>query len=145
VFLLAFPAQARQLKPLLIYQRAEAIPVVATSTIYSGQPDADKDRDLDGIRFVEMPWRLNPSPLKAQIQRSFPNSLNSYASLVALGIDAFRLYPRLPQMSVFNGVRVQGETGLMSMNNTGQIERLLDWAIIENGLVRARPATLNVQ
>ena len=139
VFLLAFPAQARQLKPLLDYQRAEDIPVVATSTIYSGRADAAKDKDLNGIRFVEMPWRLSPSPLKTQIQRTFPDSLNSYDSLVALGIDAFRLYPRIPQMSVFHNVRVQGETGLLSMNDYGQLVRQLNWAVIDHGLIRSRP------
>ncbi|MEJ2073728.1 MAG: penicillin-binding protein activator [Reinekea sp.] len=139
VFLLAFPAQARQLKPLLTYQRAGDIPIAAISTIYSGHNDPDKDADLNGIHFVEMPWRLKSSDLKEDIQSAFPGSLNSYASLVALGIDAYRLYPRLQQMSLYNDVRIQGSTGLMSMNDAGQIERLLDWADFENGLVKAKP------
>ncbi len=140
IFLLAFPAQARQLKPLLTYQRAGDIPIVATSNIYSGQSDPDKDADLNGIRFVEMPWRLKPSPLKIDVNDAFPDSLTNYASLVALGVDAYRLYPRLPQMAAFSGVRIQGETGLLSMNSAGQIERILDWAVVENGFVQAMTA-----
>jgi len=140
VFMLAFPAQARQLKPILNYQRAINIPVVATSSIYSGRSDKDKDKDLEGIKFVEMPWRLSPSSLKARAAQSFPDSINNYASLVALGIDAFRLYPRLPQMSVFNDVRIQGVTGAMTMNDLGRIERELNWAVIDKGIVKLAPS-----
>jgi outer membrane PBP1 activator LpoA protein len=141
VFMLAFPAEARQLKPVLNYQRATDIPVVATSHLFSGRKDPDKDKDLEGIRFVDMPWRLSNSSLRARVSRAFPESLNSYASLVALGIDAYRVYPRLPQMAAFDDVRVQGVTGALSMKDGSQLQRSLDWAIVENGLVRKRTFT----
>jgi outer membrane PBP1 activator LpoA protein len=72
VFMLAFPAEARQLKPVLNYQRATDIPVVATSHLFSGRKDPDKDKDLEGIRFVDMPWRLSNSSLRARVSRAFP-------------------------------------------------------------------------
>jgi outer membrane PBP1 activator LpoA protein len=133
VFMLAFPAQARQLKPILDYQRAESIPIVATSAVYSGQEDQARDKDIEGIRFVETPWRLGTTPLKTRVDRVFPDSLNSYASLVALGIDAFKIYPRLPQMSVFPDVRIDGATGTLAMNDLGKVQRTLEWAVINNG------------
>lgn len=145
VFMLAFPAQARQLKPILNYQRAIDLPVVATSSVYSGKGDAERDRDLEGIRFVDMPWRLKPSTLKAQVSNAFPASFSSYSSLIAFGIDAYRLFPRLPQMAVFNDVRIQGVTGSLSMTDKGLVKRNLDWAVVENGLVRARPFIQPVQ
>lgn len=138
IFMLAFPAQARQLKPILNYQRALDIPVVSTSHMYSGRSDPDRDQDLEGVRFVEMPWRLTPSTIRARVGQAFPESLASYATLVALGVDSFRLYPRLPQMFAFQDVRVQGVSGALSMNQKGQIERSLEWAVVENGLVRKR-------
>jgi len=139
VFMLAFPAQARQLKPILNYQRGVDLPVVATSNIYSGVDDPDKNKDLEGVRFVEMPWRLSPSPIKKHVAEAFPDSLDNYAALVALGVDAYRLYPRLPQMSAFNDVRIQGVTGTMTMSDKGRIQRELDWAEVQNGLVRRAP------
>jgi len=139
VFMLAFPAQARQLKPILNYQRGVDLPVVATSNIYSGVDDPDKNKDLEGVRFVEMPWRLSPSPIKNNVAEAFPDSLDNYAALVALGVDAYRLYPRLPQMSAFNDVRIQGVTGTMTMSDKGRIQRELDWAEVQNGLVRRAP------
>ncbi|WP_320821900.1 penicillin-binding protein activator [Reinekea sp.] len=141
VFMLAFPAQARQLKPILNYQRGVDLPVVATSNLYSGVDDPDKNQDLEGIRFVEMPWRLAPSPIKNRVAEAFPDSLDNYAALVALGVDAYRLYPRLKQMSVFNDVRIQGVTGTMTMSDNGRIQRTLDWAEVQNGLVRRVPAS----
>lgn len=139
VFMHAFPAQARQLKPILNYQRAIDLPIVATSYIYSGKTDTDRDKDLEGIRLVDMPWRLSPSSQRSRVASAFPDSLENYSNLVALGIDAFRLFPRLPQLSAYSDVRVQGVTGAMSMNESGQINRTLDWAIVENGIVRRRP------
>lgn len=141
VFMLAFPAQARQLKPILNYQRGVDLPVVATSILYSGVDDPDKNKDLEGVRFVEMPWRLAPSPIKNRVAEAFPESLDNYAALVALGVDAYRLYPRLPQMSVFNDVRIQGVTGAMTLTKSGRIQRELDWAEVQDGLVRRVPAT----
>lgn len=141
IFMVAFPAQARQLKPILNYQRASAIPVVATSNIYSGQTAADKDQDLNGVRFVEMPWRLDNSLEKQQTTEAFNSSISNYASLVALGIDAYRLYPRVPQMSVFGDVRIQGVTGSLTMTSTGRIQRELDWAIVNDGVVEHAPTT----
>ncbi|MFT7696906.1 MAG: outer membrane PBP1 activator LpoA protein, partial [Reinekea sp.] len=133
--------QARQLKPILNYQRGVDLPVVATSILYSGVDDPDKNKDLEGVRFVEMPWRLAPSPIKNRVAEAFPESLDNYAALVALGVDAYRLYPRLPQMSVFNDVRIQGVTGAMTLTKSGRIQRELDWAEVQDGLVRQVPAT----
>jgi outer membrane PBP1 activator LpoA protein len=141
VFLAAFPAQARQLKPILNYQRASDIPVVAISSIYSGKPDANRDQDLEGIEFIDMPWRLSPSSTKARAIQAFPQSTSSYASLVAFGVDAYRLYPRLRQMSVFSDVRIKGVTGGMTMNDLGRIERKLDWAVIEDGVAVVKQET----
>jgi outer membrane PBP1 activator LpoA protein len=139
VFMVAFPAQARQLKPILNYQRASDIPVVATSNIYSGQSAPDKDQDLNNIRFVEMPWRLYNGAEKQKAAEAFKSSITNYASLVALGIDAYRLYSRVPQMSVFSDVRIQGVTGALTMDETGRVVRRLDWAVVKNGVIEPAP------
>ncbi|WP_187265515.1 penicillin-binding protein activator [Reinekea thalattae] len=139
IFMVAFPDQARQLKPILNYQRAADISIVATSNIYAGELNQDKDRDLNDVHFVEMPWRLYDSAEKQQASLAFPSSVDDYASLVALGTDAYKLYPRVPQMSVFNDVRIHGVTGLLSMSDNGRIKRQLDWAQIKNGIAIPAP------
>jgi outer membrane PBP1 activator LpoA protein len=134
VFMLAFPAQARQLKPILDYQRASNLPIIATSSVYSGINDKARDQDIEGIRFVETPWRLDSNELKSQVKDVFPDSLNNHASLVALGLDAFKIYSRLPQMSIFSDVRINGSTGTLAMSDLGKVQRTLDWAVIEKGV-----------
>jgi outer membrane PBP1 activator LpoA protein len=44
-------------------------------------------------------------------------------------------------MAAFDDVRVQGVTGALSMKDGSQLQRSLDWAIVENGLVRKRTFT----
>ncbi|MBU2863564.1 penicillin-binding protein activator [Reinekea forsetii] len=134
VFMLAFPAQARQLKPILNYQRASDLPIVATSSIYSGVKDKARDKDIEGVRFVETPWRLETNYLKTQVNQAFPQSLANHSSLVALGLDAYKIYNRLPQMAVFQDVRINGSTGTLGMSELGRVQRTLDWAIIDNGI-----------
>src|SRR3972149_7020492 len=63
LFLAADPDQARAVRPYLNNQ----IPVYATSQINSGRPDPVANVDLNGIRFVEMPWLAQPDNLTAMI------------------------------------------------------------------------------
>jgi len=61
VFLLSKSGvEARSLKPLLAYHYASDLPVYATSSIYRGVVDT-RDRDLNGINLVEIPWLLGSS------------------------------------------------------------------------------------
>lgn len=134
IFMLAQPTQARQLKPILNYQRAGNIPVYATSSVYNGENNPDKDADLNGIQFIETPWRLSMNEDRSLAQAAFPNSTGRYADLVAFGADAFRLYPRLWQMSTFNDVRIQGVTGSLNMNEDGRVTRQLTWIKMNKGV-----------
>src|SRR5690606_29923358 len=56
VFMLAKPAQARVIKPLLDFYYAGDLAVYSTSRIYTGYPIPRLDRDLDKVRFTEMPF-----------------------------------------------------------------------------------------
>ncbi len=58
IFLAARPKQGRQLGPQLKFHHAGDLPIYATSHIYSGIEDNEKDRDLGQISFVDTPWLL---------------------------------------------------------------------------------------
>jgi outer membrane PBP1 activator LpoA protein len=110
IFLVADPSQARQIKPTLAFHYAGNIPVYSTSQIYSGVEDAKADRDLNGVRFNTLPWLFdNNNPDKKQIDNNAQSS-PVYSRLHALGADAFRLYPRLPQLAQVPGMRIYGIT-----------------------------------
>ncbi|WP_339668711.1 penicillin-binding protein activator [Dasania marina] len=123
IFLLAHPEQARSIKPLLDYHYASDLPIYATSRIYSGYSDKKKDSDINGIKFTDIPWVLNPdSPLKQLVNRELDNS-KLYQRMYALGVDSYQLYPRLKQLQHIPDSRVYGQTGTLKLNPSNQIER----------------------
>lgn len=150
VLLLTRPQSGRSLKPLLAYHYAGGIPVYATSRIYEGYPQPTLDRDLDGIVFSEIPWLLSPdAQLRKTIEQAFPQQRN-YLRLYALGIDSFRLYPRLEQLAQLPNSRLPGRTGYLKLNQRGEVERELSLAQFRSGkpqrlpsLDRSMEATVN--
>jgi outer membrane PBP1 activator LpoA protein len=141
IFLVARPQEAHAIKPLLAYHYAGNLPVYATSHIYNGIPSPAQDRDIDGVKFVDTPWSLtDQAPEKAAILKEIPQSRN-YQRMYALGVDAYRLYPRLQQMALLGNSRVYGETGSLRLNAAGQIERELLLAVFENGRAKNIPLT----
>ena len=132
VFLLApGAAEARSLKPLLAYHYAGSLPSYATSSANSDQ-GRSKESDLNGLRLVEMPGVLgggnNSAPLRGQ----------RYQRLGALGADACRLATLDLRSHSRQGPLIQGETGFLSINAQGQIERDLQPAVFDRGVLRRR-------
>ncbi|MDO8414012.1 MAG: penicillin-binding protein activator, partial [Gallionellaceae bacterium] len=88
VFLAADAEKARLIRPYL----NAALPVYAASQIFNSNADALTNYDLNDIRFVDMPWLLQPDHPAVMI---YPRPLTPMEPdkerLYALGIDAFRL------------------------------------------------------
>lgn len=131
IFLLAYPDKARQIKPLLNYFYAYDLPVYATSMVYDGLPNTRKDKDLDGIRFCDMPFVFNQSAIHSQ--PSWPNAYNRYVRLYAMGMDSMVLSNQLNKLLVFANLGLPMKTGINFLNNKNQIVRELAWAKFENG------------
>lgn len=130
IFLLAYPSQARQIIPLLKYYFAHDIPVYATSTVYSGHVNARKDKDLDNIIFCDMPWVF-----KQQMDdKNWPETLNSYNRLYALGVDSYGLVSQLNQLLLFPGMGVNDKSGVLYLNQTRQIARIPAWGKFKGGI-----------
>ncbi len=138
LFVGAFPAQARQILPQLKYQYAGNLPVYATSHVFSGTPDAGMDKDLNGIRFVDMPWLLTPpppnNPLYAPLAGHWQNMPAANKRLYAFGIDAYRLVNRLADLRQQSSARLEGETGMLWIDRQGIVHRELPEAVFSNGL-----------
>lgn len=123
LFLLALPEQARLIKPALAFNFAYDLPVYATSQVYSGTDNADRDRDLNGIRFCDLPWLLRPSEIRAQMDKDLGSNGGSYARLHAMGVDAYRLMERIRQLQAFPDSRIYGASGILSLDNQRRIHR----------------------
>lgn len=132
VFMLAKPAQARLIKPLLNFYYAGDLPIYSTSRIYSGYPSANEDRDAENVYFTEIPWVLQQSPLKQQILSDRPSGKN-YLRLYALGIDSFALYPRLRQLET---TTLNAQTGALSLDAQHVVQRQLPLAQMRGGTPR---------
>lgn len=139
IFLIASPEQGRQINPTLAFHYAGDLPVYATSHIYSGQQNPKDNRDLNGIRFNTMPWLLGGNFPEKSLLDQHTQSPAIYNRLHALGVDAFRLYPRLPQLQSIEQARLYGATGALRMAQGHRLEREQVWAEFRQGL--ARPMT----
>ncbi|MBA2710904.1 MAG: penicillin-binding protein activator [Tatlockia sp.] len=130
IFLLAYPTKARQIMPLLKYYFAGNVPVYATSTVYGGSTDIMKDKDLDGIIFSDMP-RVFASQAGS---KNWPEQLNSYNRLYALGWDSFALSTQLNKLLLFPAMGIGEKSGVLYLNRAQQIARIPAWGQFKGGV-----------
>ncbi|MBV1876857.1 MAG: penicillin-binding protein activator [Pseudomonadales bacterium] len=139
IFLLGNQAQARGINPTLAFYYAEDIPVYSTSHIYEYNESRIESIDLNGIRFCDIPWKLtNNDPVQKEIQTHWDNTIEQLAPFYAMGVDAFRLYPRLQQLKLDQS-KIYGSTGILNLNRNNVLERELLWASFSKGQVISSP------
>ena len=130
VFLAADTAQARQIYPL-IRNGASALPAIATPDVYPGTADRARDKDLSGLYFVDLPWLLGVGADQDPLARSKMRQGAAYLAtplglrLYAMGIDAYRLAPHLSALARSPGTTFPGETGILSIDSQGRVQRQL--------------------
>ena len=139
IFMAASPQEARQIKSQLKFYYADHIPIYATSHIYTTRPDAVRDKDLDGIYFTDMPWILNDKPAPGSLRKilrdNWPADMTEqYPRFYALGADIFRLLPQIEWLTRHTGEQLNGETGRLSLSDTGIVERESHWAVFRDGI-----------
>lgn len=140
LFMVAEPAIARQIRALLVYRDGDKLPVYATSHIYTGTPDASQDSDLNGVLFTETPWLLsNTDPVQQNIITQWPQAKTSFARLYALGVDTWRLTPRISELKALPNSRVEGLSGELTIDNNQRVTRKLPWATFSKGLIQPAP------
>src|SRR3989338_4295737 len=108
IFLAADARSARLIRPYL----PNKLPIFATSQIFSGNDNTLTNYDLNGIRFVDMPWLLQPDhPAVMTYPRANPPLTIDRERLYALGIDAYRLIQSLLAKKVNTALPLDGVTG----------------------------------
>jgi outer membrane PBP1 activator LpoA protein len=132
IFLLAYPSKARQIMPMLRYYFVGGTPVYATSAVYSGSADAQKDRDLEGITFCDMPWVFSHQ----MGAKNWPEQWNSFNRLYALGMDSFELTIQMNQLLLFPAMGVSEGNGAVYINSKHQITRILVFGKMKQGLAQ---------
>ena len=108
-------------------------PTYAVSMIYAGNREVNRNVDLNGVQFVEMPWFLQPDNPAVMIYPHAGNFSIEQERLYALGIDAFRLAVLLAQQRhVPEGSVLDGVTGQISLF-AHQFQREMTVAQFERG------------
>ena len=133
IFMLATPLEGRQIKPALAFHFAGDVPVYSMPGIYDGGANPVANRDLNGVIFTDSPWVLKHDPLRETLNSVLPAAASNVQRLRAMGVDSFRLYARLGQLESFPSARIQGATGILSMQRNGSIKRELLQARFVNG------------
>jgi outer membrane PBP1 activator LpoA protein len=143
IFMAAFPRQGRLLKPQIKFHHGSDIPVYATSHVFTGTLHPNMDRDMNGVRFSDMPWTLEDNVdtnLKLQVKTVWPNTSTRYMRLFAFGIDAYKIVPELNRMRRNRFTTIQGATGILYLDITNRIQRRLLWAQFHGGVPKVLSA-----
>lgn len=130
IFLIAQPIAAREIKPLLKFYFVNNVPVYGTSLLYSGIPHLVADRDLDHVEFCDMPFVLGG---QTQLLSAWPQTMQSYIRLFALGMDAELLSTHLNDLGTTPQTGLPGATGKLYRDSDNHIWRQLTWATFVNG------------
>ena len=134
VFLLTRSGEeARALKPLIDYHYAGDLPVYALSSADSGGQDPGRDRDLEGVHLLAMPWRLG----ETAVPGLSAGDGGSYDALHALGVDAYRLARRWWQLRSDAVPRVSGLTADFHSDGDGVLRRQLLPAEFARGVLQS--------
>jgi outer membrane PBP1 activator LpoA protein len=132
IFIAANAEDARSIRPYL----DTATPTYGLSHLYSGIPQNPSDAPLSAIRFTDMPWVLDAN------NEAFSSYHRAAADLppgemqrwFALGVDAYYILTALVQQPLIP-ITIQGLTGKISINASGEISRELALGRFSNGRV----------
>ena len=137
IFLAAYPVQGRQIQPQLNFHHASDVPVYATSHVFTGTVNQERDRDMDGIRFGDMPWVLSTGALHRDLRLELEPNISdagiTFPRVYALGVDAFDVIGALHTLRNYPYERFDGETGSLSLDNNLHIRRQLTWVKFRAG------------
>ena len=115
-------------------------PVYAVSQIADGLPP-EMLRDLDGVRYVEIPWLAEPDslPLAGMPRANLGNPI--FERLYALGLDAFALAQMLAEPVQPERIELDGATGHLSLTPARTFARQGRVMEIRGGRVQPSQAT----
>ena len=135
-FLATDAEKAHLIRPYL----PNKLPIYATSQIFTGNGNTLTNYDLNGIRFVDMPWVLQADhPAVMIYPRSIPPLSADHERLYALGIDAFRLIQLLLAGKVDDALPLDGVSGRIELEGH-TFQRIAVPALFTQGQAQLRNA-----
>ena len=126
VFLVANNKTGRILRPQINFFSGKKVPVLSTSGIYNGIPNAVENLDLELTRFPVMPWILHSAE-----SAPYAGQLNM---LFAMGADAYKLAAQYKSFRSNPNYQVNGNSGLLHVEANGEVIYQPVWARFIDGL-----------
>ncbi len=140
VFLAADAPAGRLLKSQLKFHYSGDLPVYSTSSINA--MDGRPNNDLNGIRFADTPWLIEPpvwiDHLPETYREYWPEE-RRLGRLHAMGYDAYHLVAPLFAMRGGKIAELDGASGRLFLDADGRVNRKLAWAEFRSGNAVALP------
>ena len=134
IYLVSSHQTTRLMKPYIdvnISPFADLIPIYASSRSHSVKADRDTFRDLTGLTFSEMPWRLASKQQNKVLQSTskalWPERSDSLQRIFAMGFDSLALVQKMTLMRQRTYIRHFGQTGSLMLNSDNILTRSLIW------------------
>jgi outer membrane PBP1 activator LpoA protein len=128
VFLSADAEQARRVRPYL----SNKMSVFATSQVNDGKTGPLVNSDLNGIRFVDMPWIVQPDHAAVMIYPRLEGFSTELQRLYALGIDSCRIAADL--LAGHQRINLDGVTGRILLRGGNALQREPVQAVFRDGV-----------
>lgn len=115
------------------------VPVYATSRSMDYNSGKNQWRDLQNVRFIDMPWMMPDhkwQQLAQQTNQTWPERSTLQNRLFAFGVDAYELLPQLGMLTTLSYITFDGLTGTLTLNENSEVERNLPQAVIRNERVQ---------
>jgi len=149
IFIAVGADQARLLRPQLQFHHAGKLPLYSTSQVYSGEPDAQADSDLSGVKYNDIPWILTDAAENTRLYQELAGEEEQpepgLSRLKALGIDAYSLHTQIENMRLDALYSYAGKTGMLSLAEGNKIRRRLQWAEFKDGIPEKVAEALDLQ
>jgi hypothetical protein len=100
-------------------------PFYGTSQLYAVRGDAMVNSDLEGVRFLDMPWMVQPDHPAVMVYPRPSGASNEQERFYALGIDAYRVSQALLDAPPPSVNSLDGVTGRIDLSGGQTLERSL--------------------
>ncbi|MBL8541606.1 MAG: penicillin-binding protein activator [Betaproteobacteria bacterium] len=100
-------------------------PFYGTSQLYATRGDSMANADLEGARFLDMPWMVQPDHPAVMIYPRPSGVSNEQERFYALGIDAYRVSQTLLDAPPPSAASIDGVTGRIDLSLGQTLERSL--------------------
>jgi outer membrane PBP1 activator LpoA protein len=131
VFFALDPLEARAVRPYI----SATLPVYATSMSVNPRAEAIVNVDLQGLRYVEMPWFVQPDHPAVMVYPAPKTPMSvEQERLYAFGIDAYRLALHMLKGDL-RRAPLDGVTGRIALEQGNAFSRTLTPAEVDGGRV----------